>query len=548
MFGDFMSILLIAYVLSIPLAWLLARWYKSFVEKRINSSRGEIAQVPDEIIQGADLPFPNIQYIEPEHTNIHRSYQVKYILPYIIAGSIAGFALHAVSFWLEDRSPTNFFSFFVLAYLCCLPLWMVVYLFFKHTYRIKRQLILVLALSLALVLIYSAYRTQTGFFTTAFALISAYGQIPLVFLLIRLIPPIRQILFAIYPAVFMSVFVGVIIMKTLTQDENILASLFNPLYGSLQFVGLEKSTHLVFVLMNLLLLFILFYITARFLRWAYSTKRYNNFMFMTDVIWLLQMIAYSGSWSEQIGLWMGLFLFVFYKTLLILCFRFFRVQDTSSGPKNLLVLRIFALGKESASLYERLQNYWQFKGPIRLIAGHDLNYSTLDIDDLFEWQLNGLKYRFNTSAIRMNENLAKMDSSPDKDGSYRTSEMYCTNVTWKMVLKALLRDTDLVFMDLRRFSKTNHGCAHEIIALIHEVDLAKICFVIDQRTDMPLFEHVAREAWDKLPLDSPNCANSSNSIHCFRYHGPKDSDALWHHLENISRNTSASISPKSLRI
>jgi hypothetical protein len=417
---------------------------------------------------------------------------------------------------------------------------MVVYLFFKHTYRFKRQLILVLALSLALVLIYSAYRTQTGFFTTAWALISTYGQIPIVFLLIRLIPPIRQILFAIYPAVFISVFVGVIIMKTLNQDETILASLFNPLYDILQLIGLEKQTYLVFVLMNLLLLFILFYLTARFLRWAYSTKRYNNFMFMTDVIWLLQMIAYCVSWGEQIGLWMGLFLFVFYKSLLILCFRLFRVEDTSSGPKNLLVLRVFALGKESASLYERLQNYWQFKGPIRLIAGHDLNYSTLDIDDLFEWQLNGLKYRFNTSAARLQENLEKMDLLPDKDGSYRTSEMYCTNVTWKMVLKALLKDTDVVFMDLRRFSQNNQGCAHEIIALVHEVDLAKICFVVDQRTDLKLFEKVALEAWSTLPPDSPNRLNENNPILYFRYDGAKDSDALWHHLENISRNTAAS--------
>jgi hypothetical protein len=133
-----------------------------------------------------------------------------------------------------------------------------------------------------------------------------------------------------------------------------------------------------------------------------------------------------------------------------------------------------------------------------------------------------------------------MDLLPDKDGSYRTSEMYCTNVTWKMVLKALLKDTDVVFMDLRRFSKTNQGCAHEIIALIHEVDLAKICFVVDQRTDLKLFEKVAREAWSILPPGSPNRLNENNPILYFRYDGAKDSDALWHHLENISRNTAAS--------
>jgi hypothetical protein len=486
------------------------------------------------------LPFPGIERVEPKSNHLNPSYQLKYLLPYIIAGSMAGFALHVVSFWLEDRWPTKILSFFVLGYLCCLPVWMVVYLFFKHTFHTQRRAILLMVLSLVLVLIYSTYQTQTGFFATTWALVWMYGQIPIFLLLIRLIPAIRQILFTIYPAVLMAVLAGVFMMKTFSQDDEILALFFHPLYDSLQAIGLENQSSSIFILLNLLILFLSFYVIARFLRWAYTTKRYNYFMFMTDGIWLLQMVYYCLSWSEQNGLWVGLLLFVFYKVLLILCFRFFRVEETLSGPKNLLVLRVFALGKESASLYDRLQNYWQFKGPIRLIAGHDLNYSTLDIDDLFEWQLNGLKYRFNTSAARLQENLEKMDLLPDKDGGYRTSEMYCTNVTWKMVLKALLKDTDVVFMDLRRFSKTNQGCAHEIIALIHEVDLAKICFVVDQRTDLKLFEKVAREAWSILPPGSPNRLNENNPILYFRYDGAKDSDALWHHLENISRNTAAS--------
>lgn len=540
MFGDYMSILLIAYVLTIPLAWILARWFKSYVEKRINSSGGEAVQEQVPIEQNTDLPFPGIERVEPKSNHLNPSYQLKYLLPYIIAGSMAGFALHLVSFWLEDRWPTKILSFFVLGYLCCLPVWMVVYLFFKHTFHTQRRAILLMVLSLVLVLIYSTYQTQTGFFATTWALVWMYGQIPIFLLLIRLIPAIRQILFTIYPAVLMAVLAGVFMMKTFSQDDEILALFFHPLYDSLQAIGLENQSSSIFILLNLLILFLSFYVIARFLRWAYTTKRYNYFMFMTDGIWLLQMVYYCLSWSEQNGLWVGLLLFVFYKVLLILCFRFFRVEETLSGPKNLLVLRVFALGKESASLYDRLQNYWQFKGPIRLIAGHDLNYSTLDIDDLFEWQLNGLKYRFNTSAARLQENIEKMDLLPDKDGGYRTSEMYCTNVTWKMVLKALLKDTDVVFMDLRRFSKTNQGCAHEIIALIHEVDLAKICFVVDQRTDLKLFEKVAREAWSILPPGSPNRLNENNPILYFRYDGAKDSDALWHHLENISRNTAAS--------
>lgn len=539
--GDYLSILLIAYLLTIPLAWVLARWYKSYVEKRINSSGGEAIQEALSIEKNTELPFPGIERIEPKPNSLNPSYQLKYLLPYIIAGLMAGFALHLVSFWLEDRWPTKIFSFIVLGYLCCLPVWMVVYLFFKHTYHTKRKVILFMVLSLVLVLIYSTFRTQTGIFTTAWALLSMYGQIPIFLLLIRLIPAIRQILFTIYPAVLMSVLAGVIIMKTFSQDDKILALFFHPLYDSLQAIGLENQITSIFILLILLFLFSSFYVIARFIRWAYTKKRYNYFMFMTDEIWLLQMVYYSLSWDEQNGLWMGLLLFVFYKVLLITFFRFFKVEDTSFRSKNLLVLRVFALGNESASLYDRLKNYWQFKGPIRLIAGHDLNYSTLDIDDLIEWQLNGLKYRFNTSATRLQENLKKMDLLPDKDGSYRTSEMYCTNVTWKMVLKALLKDTDVVFMDLRRFSKTNQGCAHEIIALIHEVDLSKICFVVDQRTDLKLFENVAREAWsNNLPLDSPNRLNKNTPISYFRYDGAKDSDALWHHLENISRDITAS--------
>src|SRR5204862_518391 len=82
--------------------------------------------------------------------------------------------------------------------------------------------------------------------------------------------------------------------------------------------------------------------------------------------------------------------------------------------------------------------------------------------------------------------LAKLisDRSPDRDGWYRINNFFCRADAWQAVLAQLVREGDVVLMDLRSFSAGNAGCEHELHYLIEFVPLARCILIVDRTTDI----------------------------------------------------------------
>jgi hypothetical protein len=80
----------------------------------------------------------------------------------------------------------------------------------------------------------------------------------------------------------------------------------------------------------------------------------------------------------------------------------------------------------------------------------------------------------------------------------------------------LVSDTDVVFMDLRGFSRQNGGCIFEISELINAVSLDRVQFVTDATTDEPFLVENIRQSWHCIQSTSPNVLNKSPQLRMLR--------------------------------
>jgi hypothetical protein len=85
-----------------------------------------------------------------------------------------------------------------------------------------------------------------------------------------------------------------------------------------------------------------------------------------------------------------------------------------------------------------------------------------------------------------------------------------------MVLSCLARNTDVILMDLRKFSRSNAGCIFEINELIDNVPLQRVVFVLDHTTDEAFLRTSIEDAWKGSTRASPNRGNCTE-VHLFHY-------------------------------
>lgn len=185
---------------------------------------------------------------------------------------------------------------------------------------------------------------------------------------------------------------------------------------------------------------------------------------------------------------------------------------------NLLLLRVFSLGKRSEQFYDAITNHWRYVGNIRLIAGPDLATSTIEPHEFLDYLTGKLDNQFIDSEETLERRLAEIDYNPDHDTRYRVGEFFCYHDTWKTVLSRLACTHDAILMDLRGFSEENAGCIFEISALANLVSLDQIVFVIDETTDEPFLQEVLQQVWQELAPSSPN-RQSARPATVFRFEG-----------------------------
>jgi len=257
------------------------------------------------------------------------------------------------------------------------------------------------------------------------------------------------------------------------------------------------------------------WLMLRWIRKRYESKKTSDHAIAVDTIWLLFGVVMSIELSPN-GLWAlsGLVAFLIYKVVSLAGLRL--IRPSSGVNYKLLVLRVFSLGKRSQHLFRWLAMYWRYAGSVQLIAGTDLATENLEPNEFLDFLSGKLGRRFIDDSTTLDRKVAEMDTRPDDDGRFRVNEFFCHDNTWRMVLDRLVSDTDVVFMDLRGFSRLNGGCIFEISELINAMSLEKVQFITDATTDEQFLVENIRQSWRCLQSTSPNALSKSPQLRMFR--------------------------------
>jgi hypothetical protein len=176
----------------------------------------------------------------------------------------------------------------------------------------------------------------------------------------------------------------------------------------------------------------------------------------------------------------------------------------AAPSRTLLHLWVFGFDRRAQRLLDDLGQRWRYLGPIRLIAGPDLAYATVEPHEFYVFLSGRLSRAFVKDGDDLEGRLSQDAAAAAPDGLFPVEDFFCHDDTWRMTVSRLARDADAVFMDLRGFTPNNRGCIFEIEQLIAWVPLNRIVLLVDKTTDVPLLEHTLAAAWQRIPAESPN--------------------------------------------
>ena len=280
------------------------------------------------------------------------------------------------------------------------------------------------------------------------------------------------------------------------------------------FVGLTLLGFLLFGAVGWLVL-------QRIASW-YQHKKISAYSISIDAIWFLFGLFQSLGLLFEGERWFlaSLLAFGVYKVASWIGFSFLQKNLPGSHQKhNLLLLRVFSLGKRSERLFEALAMHWRYIGNIRLIAGPDLATATMEPHEFLEFLSGKLARQFIDNVRTLDRRISEMDLAPDFDGQFRVHDFFCYEDTWRTVLSRLVNVCDAVLMDVRGFSADNAGCIFEITELINVMPLEKVLFLIDGTTDEPFLRKTIQQSWDHMKPTSPNRLTKSGLLRMFRFEG-----------------------------
>ncbi|MGZ4854011.1 MAG: hypothetical protein ACXV96_02245 [Candidatus Angelobacter sp.] len=174
-----------------------------------------------------------------------------------------------------------------------------------------------------------------------------------------------------------------------------------------------------------------------------------------------------------------------------------------SGP-GLLILRAFALGHKSETVFDAVGGLWRFIGPVRLIGGADLASRLIQPSTLLRFLAGHLSSIFIDSHSTLRNQLANLSGDPDPDGRFRIEEFFCYNNTWERTVTQLALRSSVILMDFRTFSTSRAGCEREMRELLPIIPIERIVLVLDDDTDRTYLSRVINEVLGNLEVSSPN--------------------------------------------
>ncbi len=285
-------------------------------------------------------------------------------------------------------------------------------------------------------------------------------------------------------------------------------------------------TILTWVIVSILLTMIVGWLFISRIKAFYTRKWINDIQLTADSYVLLFNITYAIFIffdSPKFAL-ISLLAFPAYKLTGFLLLYLLRKRKVKKVSPGLLLLRVFALGDDSKNLFERILKHWRYAGSIQMISGPDLATTTVEPHEIVSFVSGNLKDSFCENEESINENISKIDNSPDLDGTHRVNEFFCRDNNWKHVLQQLVVHSDIVLMDLRRFSEKFKGCQYEIEALVNLVPLQRIIFIIDDETVLPFTQQVFARAFQMAGPNSVNMPLPNPAVTLYKIDKHKDND------------------------
>lgn len=242
-------------------------------------------------------------------------------------------------------------------------------------------------------------------------------------------------------------------------------------------------------------------ITARF----YRRKTLSDQTLLIASWWLIftsWVVLLTASSAGARGL-VGLIAWIASLGVLLVALRLAEPGRASGRPAKLLLLRVFG-EQGSDRVLAGLERDWRHLGSIQLLGGPDLATATLEPDEFLDYVTGRLARRFVKNESDVTAAMESMDWTPDPDGRFRVNEVYCQDEMWRLAFSRLARESDVVLMDLRGFSRANRGVIFELGHLISNLEVARVTLLVDDTTDMVTLQEVVVEAWQGMDTRSPN--------------------------------------------
>lgn len=282
--------------------------------------------------------------------------------------------------------------------------------------------------------------------------------------------------------------------------------------------NLSDANFIGSLVLGLLIPMPLGWLILQLIKRRYERKRISDQSITIDAIVLLFGFGYSLILAARGTLWIfsGLLAFLAFKSV---AWRGLEIAATTTRTQKaprLLLLRAFSLGRRSAKLFAALATHWRHVGSIDLMAGPDLATSTVEPHEFLDFLSGKLARRFIDGPEALDRRCSEIDGRPDRDGRFRVNNFFCHIDTWKMVLSRLVKDVDVVVMDVRGFTSQNVGCIHEIAELINTAPLDRVVFIIETKRDEELVLETIRESWHGIEPTSPNFRSAYSRLQFFQ--------------------------------
>jgi hypothetical protein len=535
--GQLYFILFLATALTLPISVGLLKLYHRAVLRLMNAraSSGPTESMPPEIttpfhkFMQAPLDFTVLDgatgittelATETLYLNLVRAPWHAAAI-YTVAGLCYAFVMTSATLAAFHQTGFLPFRFIILLWDYAWPVVFTVNMMAASTWRIRLAIGFVYFLILAVLGTILAIKSPTFNIGQLLILWLITNFIPTVLLLallnrrVRTVGPLVLIfmIFAAMGPTFLAALVG---SNNALLDSMVKAGLAFGLNAEGTLIGLIALGIIVSGLLA-------WWILIHWIKSRYEQKKISDQSIIFDTLWLMfgavQSIPLAAR-GDTLWILSGLLAFILYKAVAWIGF-FLLGRKADRIPKglNLLLLRVFSLGKRSERLFDLLTTYWRYHGSVQLITGPDLATTTVEPNEFLDFLRGKLVRRFINNSQTLELLISELDLKADQDRRFRVNDFFCYEDTWKMALSRLVDQSDAVLMDLRGFSPQNAGCVFEINELINLIQLGRIVFVIDKTTDEQFMRQVMEQSWNGMRPTSPNRVSTSSQLRLFRLEG-----------------------------